>query len=417
MAGNYFSPEEVSKKLGLSIDEINQLVDRKELFPIRDGTARKFKVDVLDRYISKRSESNVTNLEELDLDLIVPTIDSIKATASTKDESRSTQFDIPDQSDFELNSSIKTSSSNDLSAAIEIDDAIKRADSIHSSADDEKLSISDTNVGKNGSAVQGLSSSDLLLNSNASKNILEDDLEIESIISASSPSMIGGEHKSGLALSGIELGDENGGTLSIDLSGSGPSVKGGSALSLDPISDRGAGKSGLSLSGALDSGLSLEGDDGSVEISGVDLGKVGDSIAFDDGTQLGGDEFDLGGTPEDESASVVIATDSSQATGDASFFGQTMAGEGSSFESEAGLVSDTDGGSLGTMTGASYPSGEAISETPFSGWQIAGLTFCAMLMLVGGFMAFDLIRTIGSTQGPSFSNPLLNAMAETFGWR
>jgi hypothetical protein len=40
-----------------------------------------------------------------------------------------------------------------------------------------------------------------------------------------------------------------------------------------------------------------------------------------------------------------------------------------------------------------------------------------MLMLVGGFMAFDLIRTIGSTQGPSFSNPLLNAMAETFGWR
>lgn len=37
----------------------------------------------------------------------------------------------------------------------------------------------------------------------------------------------------------------------------------------------------------LDSGLSLEGDDGSVEISGVDLGKVGDSIAFDDGTQLG----------------------------------------------------------------------------------------------------------------------------------
>ena len=80
-------------------------------------------------------------------------------------------------------------------------------------------------------------------------------------------------------------------------------------------------------------------------------------------------------------------------------------------------MSDTDGGSLGTMTGASYPSGEAISETPFSGWQIAGLTFCAMLMLVGGFMAFDLIRTIGSTQGPSFSNPLLNAMAETFGWR
>ena len=400
MAGNYFSPEEVSKKLGLSIDEINQLVDRKELFPIRDGTARKFKVDDIDRYISNRSESNVTNLEELDLDLIVPTKDPIKATGSTKDESRSTQFDIPDQSDFELNSSIKTSSSNDLSAAIEIDDAIKRADSIHSSADDEKLSISDTNVGKNGSAVQGLSSSDLLLNSNASKNILEDDLEIESIISASSPSMIGGEHKSGLAMSGIELGDENGGTLSIDLSGSGPSVKGGSAISLDPISDRGAGKSGLSLSGALDSGLSLEGDDGSVEISGVDLGKVGDSIAFDDGTQLGGDEFD-----------------SPQATGDASFFGQTMAEEGSSFESEAGLVSDTDGGSLGTMTGASYPSGEAISETPFSGWQIAGLTFCAMLMLVGGFMAFDLIRTIGSTQGPSFSNPLLNAMAETFGWR
>ena len=95
--------------------------------------------------------------------------------------------------------------------------------------------------------------------------------------------------------------------------------------------------------GAEDSGLSLEGDDRSVEISGVDLGKVGDSIAFDDGTQLGGDEFD-----------------SPQATGDASFFGQTMAEEGSSFESEAGSA---DG------------SAEAISETPFFAWrQIAGLT-------------------------------------------
>jgi hypothetical protein len=39
----------------------------------------------------------------------------------------------------------------------------------------------------------------------------------------------------------------------------------------------------------------------------------------------------------------------------------------------------------------------------------------SLLMLLGGFMAYDLVRTIGSSD--PVGNPVLDALAETIGWR
>ena len=42
MAGKFLSVEEVARRLGITVDQVNRLVDRKSLFPIRDGVTLKF---------------------------------------------------------------------------------------------------------------------------------------------------------------------------------------------------------------------------------------------------------------------------------------------------------------------------------------------------------------------------------------
>ncbi|NCA12127.1 hypothetical protein EBR56_10050, partial [bacterium] len=218
------------------------------------------------------------------------------------------------------------------------------------------------------------------------------DLALESIIGASSISV------SAAAQSGITGGpgeiDE---TLAIDLNdaGGGSLVVGAEGSLVGSPEATGAG---LALSGALDSGLSLE--DGAIEMSGIDLGG-GDAsaVAPEEGTVLGGD---------DESASVVIADSES---GDSSFFGQAMAGDGSSLGDESvGLPSSI-------ASEAMQMPGDFTPEMAFSGLQLAGLICCSLLLLFGGFIAYDLVRTIGSPESTTLANPLLDAMAGTFGWR
>jgi hypothetical protein len=216
-----------------------------------------------------------------------------------------------------------------------------------------------------------------------------DDLALDSIIAASSPSLARGAGEGGSA---------SGSGLTIDLGDTG----GGGG----PGSIAGLSVTGAALSGVLDSGLSLE--DGAVQISGIDIGGAGAS-AIAGGSGLGGDEFELGGdTTDDESASVVIATED---TGDSSFFGAAVEGDASAVSED--LSADDASVILGVDPGEyAYA-----METPFSALQITGLVCCSLLLLFGGFMMYDLVRTIGSPEGPSLANPLLGALAETFGWR
>ena len=51
----------------------------------------------------------------------------------------------------------------------------------------------------------------------------------------------------------------------------------------------------------------------------------------------------------------------------------------------------------------------------FSGLQIAGLISISILVLICGFMSYDLVRTIGSSE--PVGNPILDAVAKTAGWR
>ena len=55
MAMKLVDQEEAAKILGVSVEEINALRDRKELFPFRDGSTWKYKVDDLERLKNDRA--------------------------------------------------------------------------------------------------------------------------------------------------------------------------------------------------------------------------------------------------------------------------------------------------------------------------------------------------------------------------
>ena len=394
MAGKFMSPEEAARLLGVSVDEVNRLVDRKKLFPMRDGATNKFKTEDVERLVRTLGEESASGIDELELDLPGLVLDDEptgRAGATADDDDQ-----------------------------LILDDG---AESIFTTPQAKGPSASDTGVGQGSNASKsnsglslsspgGLSGADLMLGDSVLGDDLEsDDLAIESIVGASSPSLGG---------SGISKAGGSGG-LSIELSGisgiSSASQKSDSAIgglsgpglsgpSLSGAGLSGPGLSGPSLgglSGGLGSGVSLG--DNSLVDSGVDLGSAASAAKAGPSA----DDFELGGeTTDDESASVVIASDSE--AGDSSFFGQTIGGQSSSFGDDSSL------GSAGSSETLAFPT-QMLDEMTFSVWQIVGLVCCSLLLLLGGFIAYDLVRTIGSPENTSLSNPLLNSLAEVFGWR
>lgn len=336
MAGKFLSLEEAARLLGVSTDEVNRLVDRKKLFPMRDGTTVKFKADEVERLVSSLGDDD-SAADPLALDLE-------SGLASTPGDDG---LELGDDDDLALGggSSVESASQTILR-------------------------------GPPAGAESGLE-----LGAEPPAAGLDDDLALESIIGASSPSGVAGSRATG-------------------------SIAGGSL-----VGGSGAGGSGAgaALSGPLDGGLSLEKAD--IAASGIDLAAAtGIDGGLDLGTgQLGGDAFDLGVEAGDEdTASVVIATEES---GDSSFFGSAMDDSASVAFDDASSSSEFSTSTIGVGAPLEYS-----VDTTFSAWQIAGLVACALLLLTGGLVMFDLVWTIRGPGETALSAPLLQALAKVLPW-
>jgi excisionase family DNA binding protein len=405
MAGNILSLEEAARRLGVTIDEINRLVDRKKLFPMRDGATLKFKLDDIERAASDLASnlgdgsSSGTDDLALDLDLSSP---SLVAGPGSPSGSGIADDDIM------------------------LGDAIDEGDSIFG-IDDAPSPPSRTIIQEKGDHAVG--GEDLVIG-DAGSALASSDLELDSIIGASSPSLARGAVGPASGLGSDVAGGGGSGTLAIDLSNLGS----GSIAGLSGPAP------GNALSGALDSGLSLEGSDlavsglnlggSGIELggSGVELGgsgvRLGDSgldlggspigsgigSGVDDiGGAFGGDAFDLGdSTTDDESASVVISTED---TGDSSFFGAVT--------DDSGSVSLDDGSSLSPVGMAIGEEGflEGVAGPPFSVLQIVGLVCCTLFLLTCSLVMIDLVWSIRAPVGEPISSPLLQALTDLFAWR
>ena len=69
MAGKFLTLEEAARRLGVAVEDVNRLVDRKELFPMRDGTTIKFKVDEIERVAADLAADRSSASSDLALDL------------------------------------------------------------------------------------------------------------------------------------------------------------------------------------------------------------------------------------------------------------------------------------------------------------------------------------------------------------
>lgn len=403
MAGNILSLEEAARRLGVTIDEINRLVDRKKLFPMRDGATLKFKLDDIERaasdLASNLGDGSSSGTDDLALDLSSP---SLVAGPGSPSGSGIADDDIM------------------------LGDAIDEGDSIFG-IDDAPSPPSRTIIQEKGDHAVG--GEDLVIG-DAGSALASSDLELDSIIGASSPSLARGAVGPASGLGSDVAGGGGSGTLAIDLSNLGS----GSIAGLSGPAP------GNALSGALDSGLSLEGSDlaasglnlggSGIELggSGVELGgsgvRLGDSgldlggspigsgigSGVDDiGGAFGGDAFDLGdSTTDDESASVVISTED---TGDSSFFGAVT--------DDSGSVSLDDGSSLSPVGMAIGEEGflEGVAGPPFSVLQIVGLVCCTLFLLTCSLVMIDLVWAIRAPVGEPISSPLLQALTDLFAWR
>jgi excisionase family DNA binding protein len=356
MAGKFLTLEEAARRLGVSIDEVNRLVDRKELFPMRDGATIKFKVDEIERVAADLGLGGDGGDDlSLDLELSSPGLGGGLSGGSG-------------------------GAGDDLGLA----DSVDEESIFAGDAEGSMVAGSQTVVRGGGAPVIGSGTFDV------------DDLAIESIVGASSPSLAGGK-----AATAVDSG-----TLAIDISNVGGSLVGGSVPGLAA----GSGPGG-SLAGAIDSGLSLEG--GSVDVSGIDLdadltvGNAPGSAVESLGGSLAGEAFELGADAGDEeSASVVIPTEES---GDSSFFGAAMDDSASVSFGEAS-------GSAPIPLGVGTEYEITAAAPPFSVWQVVGLVSCTLLLFLGGLVVFDVLATVRAPQGSPITSPLLTALAETFGW-
>jgi len=409
MAGKFLSLEEAARQLNVSVDEVHRLVDRKKLFPMRDGTTLKFKVEEVERVAADLADERPDS-DALALDLEPP------APAAAAPASKADADDLAIGGTFEDGDWVFAAS--DVHAGSQTIVRAGQADAAPAAAEASGLSFA--SGGQPAAATQG--------------SLANDDLVLDSIAAGSA--IAGSPELSGLDLKPAAAGDAAGMTLDL---GNAVGVGSGDIAGLSGISGvssppqpANASAAGVALSGPLDSGLSLE--DGDIQVSGIDLAAAsgigsaidaggslaagslvaGGSLAAGSiaggslaGGSLAGEAFDLGDVGDEESASVVIATDD---TGDSSFFGAALEDSASVSLEESSAANSMSGLSMGIPL-------EHPVETTFSIWQVLALVCCTLLMLTAGLVMFDLTSTMRAATGTPLSAPLLNALSETLGWR
>lgn len=398
MAGKFLSLEEAAQALGVGIDEIHRLVDRKRLFPLRDGATIKFKADDIERVRGDLDDDLAAESGTLELDLDAlsgdnppssPTAGPVRGAAGGS----ASGLDLDDLG-LDFDAAPAPPDGGDAENA----DWVLGTDSAIGPATGASGGSGAAAPSTGGPQRAGSGSGGPL----PGGSLLGDDLALDSLI-ASSPAFDAGPAAVGPTEALVLSDAEPGGTLQFP----GGSPGGGSQVI-------GADSVVASLSGSLavplDSGVSLE--DGELQVSGIDLAaSSGLGLPTDDAGggpgSLGGDAFDLGGVEDEESASVVIPT---EATGDSSFFDNV---------GDAGSASFGDSSSIGLATGADAASGdmfEAGAGMTFSPWQLAGLIACTLMLFLGGLVMLDLLWTVRSPR-PFISAPLLDALASVFSWR
>ncbi len=376
MAQKYYNTAETAKLLGKSEEDVKKMLERRELHGYRDGADWKFKAENIDKLAgdslpeSGAEEGGDVLLSDAELG------QSDTGLSGTVIGLNSGAQVVPD-SDIRLAGSDADAAEEGAKPA----DEKKKAKTPKPTADSK------------------------------AEKFEELDLSLDD-----STQMLESKPASGGESSFIDLGDSK--TLEDDNLVLGGGSSKGSDVTI-------GGDSGISLVDPSDSGFSLEtpvslgAAEESLELGEDDMLSAGEGAAGPAAAEQGAaelqtdDEFQL--TPleevsdaeESESGSQVIALDTE---GDES---GTMVGAGSSMaamldedvsaQSPLGFETPAGGEGAPVLGGqpASMAEGAALThpsafEPPYTGWQIAGLAVCVLILMFCGMMMFDLLRNMWS---------------------
>ncbi len=383
MAQKYYNTAETAKILGKSVDEVKKMLERRELHGYRDGADWKFKTEDIDKLAK---EAGAAPADDQGGDVLLSEVEL-------------------GQSDPGLSGTV---------IGLNVGGRMAVDSDIH------------------------LAGSDLQLGEESKTTLAKKPTTADSAMAFES---LGLAMEKDLTLDDSSLAmDDKDGSSAIDLGGSkgrddDDLVLGGSGVGSDVTI---GGDSGISLVDPSDSGFSLETpvNLGTAAEESLELGED-DMLAVDEKT--GGlktdDDFLL--TPleeandaeDSESGSQVIALD---AGGDES---ATMIGSSGGVSMAAMLDEDLSaqpaldmgmgaplaGGSpLGVQSGALAEGAPLMSpgavslEAPYTGWQIAGLVVCLLLLMLCGMMMYDLLRSMWSWEQPTAVTSSL--MDTLLGW-
>ena len=478
MAGGFLDIAEAAAHLNISEDAVKQLVDQRKLFSLRDTSGLKFKREELDRYLEDQKDilaTDVTDpgntesglsLDGLELDL------SDSESTSQENNAQQPKADAPANvneeqpgseiglGELELESglSLAEGSNIDDGPAIEATGILPAQETeasllIGGDLDSSDIDVPATLLGTNEEFSQAqdkdispqeqdieAASSDAL---GKSVDISGIDIDLSGVDIADSAaaeepaqSLVLGDSLAGdiesIVASDIFIDEglasavfETDGSGSVVIQDSGSIEASNSSdfiednetsgiIDSDPLSD--GSDIGSAISDVkMEGGLSLE--DGKIQAWDVDLGEFLNDVEDDPdaATMLGtANDFDLdaeGSSTDDPSQSADLASsqagdsmfDKSAGPGDSSFFGDEVGQDAAPLTAASDMLSS----SFALMG----------DDARFNSLQVTGLICCALLLLVGGLLTFDLVRTIGSSADTSLSNPLVGSLSQLFGWR
>jgi hypothetical protein len=444
MAQKLLTAEEAAKMLGISVDDLSAMRERRQVFGIRDGSSWKYKQQDVERAAEEMKSGGsgvgLPNPDDQESDSVLlsevelgdPGSTSMSGTVIGKPGVMS-----PIDSDIELFDAEdkRAGSSATSDSDVELVPDLGSGSPIDS--DVRLVAKEDSPVAGPGSDIAGtveLELSDLSLDDDdtdlpfdVGSSALADS-KVKKATDAVKPDGPGSDltldvedASSSVAFdSGLSLGAEPGGDAPSSSSPSGVDSAielGGSAFEDDDLvlgSHTGSdiSDSGISLASPADSGLSLE--------QPLELGDEGEGSGTA-GELMADDEFlltpavEMGEEELDESGSQVIALDT----------------EGDFDDSAATMLGDTGGvgmleeeaPALDAMAGAAVMAAPTMAtmqpviarEAPYSIFNVISLAACALFLMLTGMFMFDLMRNMWSWNGPyTFNSAMMDSIIGMF---
>ncbi len=378
MAKKLFTVEEAAAMLGMPVDELTALREKGEVYAYKDGGVWKFREDEIERVKAEREDA------PLDFGLTDEQASGIHSSAPSTGDGGASDLGLV------LDSGIGLSEKG-----VSTGDSSGKLGSVFEDLDDLSLQVDE-------GSIVGIKSAPAIV-----------------------PKTPG---NSDISLSDDSISVDATGGSAIDLTGDDDDLVLSGADS--DITKRPA-DSGINLNPA-DSGLSLE-EPMPIGGSAVDSFQLGEdsSIRFDEkaspdsptqkqqrgsglsGLGAGGDDFDFTATPtagDEDSGSQVIPIDEDEA--DIGF---------APGRSGAGLEVDEDEAPTTTTTASAAAMAEAgavaysAPEAPYTVWNVLSLASCAVILLFGGMVMYDLIRNMWSWDAPySFNSGIIDTVAAWF---